>query len=251
MRKLIFIAAVFLCLGTNGQAEECFIVKEKNKTLKSEGSCQEAYAPNSTFKIALSLMGFDSGILVSESVPSFPYRSEYSAPINVCKGDHNAKTWMRDSCVWFSQVLTYKLGKEKFNKYVMSFEYGNKDISGGLTRSWLNSSLKITPDEQIQFIQKMIDHKLPVSTKSLDKTKSILFIQELPGGWNLYGKTGNGRYKGDFQHGWFVGWVEKDNRRLTFAHHTADTSKQNTYASFRSKNEALIKLWYLIDELEK
>jgi len=242
---------VFLCLSTNGRAEVCFIVKEKDKILKSEGNCQIAYAPNSTFKIALSLMGFDAGILKSELDPSFPYKSEFSTPINVCKGDHNAKTWMRDSCVWFSQVLTTKLGAEKFRNYVMSFEYGNKDISGGLTKSWLNSSIKITPEKQLQFIQRMIDHKLPVSSTAIDKTKNILFVQELPGGWNLYGKTGNGRYKDDLQHGWFVGWIEKNNRRITFTNHIADTTKQSTYASFRSKNEALIKLWYLIDELEK
>lgn len=82
-------------------------------------------------------------------------------------------------------------------------------------------------------------------------TKEILYIQELPGGWKLYGKTGNGRYLGELQQGWFVGWIEKGGRQLVFVNHIADESKQSTYASFRSKNEALTKLWYLIDELEK
>ncbi len=164
---------------------------------------------------------------------------------------------MRESCVWFSQVLTKKLGTEKFSKYVNDFKYGNQDTSGdkgknnGLTQSWLKSSLQITPNEQIQFLQKIVDRKLPVSSKALDMTKKILFIQQLPGGWDLYGKTGNGRYSGELQHGWFVGWIEKGNRKLAFVHHISDESKQSTYASFRSKNEAITKLWYLIDELEK
>jgi beta-lactamase class D len=258
MKKIIISLALFIFLfDITVQAKDCFLVKEQTKVIKNEGNCQSSYTPQSTFKIALSLMGFDSGILESATAPTLPFKAEYSPGINVCKGDHNAKTWMRDSCVWFSQVLTSKLGMERFRDYVRKFNYGNKDVSGdagknnGLRQSWLNSSLRITPEEQIQFIQSMIDKKLPVSAKAFEMTKEILFIQELPGGWNLYGKTGNGRYKGELQQGWFVGWIEKGERKLTLVNHIADESKQSTYASFRSKNDALTKLWYLIDELEK
>lgn len=249
--SIIAIVLFVFCLGNSAYAKECFLVIEKEKTLKSEGQCDVAYAPNSTFKIALSLMAFDSGILIGETKPSIPFKAEYSAGINVCKGDHNARTWMRDSCVWFSQVLTSKLGNEKFKKYVDEFNYGNKDISGGLSKAWLNGSIQITPREQIQFIQKLVDNQLPVSAKALEMTKNILFIQELPGGWKLYGKTGSGRYKGELQQGWFTGWIEKGDRRISFVQHIADESKQSVYASFRSRNEVLTKLWYLIDDLEK
>lgn len=107
------------------------------------------------------------------------------------------------------------------------------------------------------FLQKVSDRKLPIRKASYDKTKKIMFIQEMAGGWKLYGKTGNGKQidkddnKTDLQHGWFVGYIEKSNRRIVFASHVADNEKQSTFASFRARNEALIKLWYLIDELEK
>lgn len=250
MHKII-LSVVLGIYCVTVQAGSCFLIKEKAKVLKSEGNCQLAYPPQSTFKIALSLMGFDTGILNSATVPSFPFKAEYSPGISVCKGDHNAKTWMRDSCVWFSQVLTSKIGMVKFRDYVKKFNYGNQDLSGGLKQSWLNSSLKITPAEQIQFLQNLVEKKLPVSAQAFELTKEILFIQELPGGWQLYGKTGNGRYKKELQQGWFVGWIEKSDRRIVFVNHIVDESKQSTYASFRSKNQALIKLWYLIDELEK
>ena len=88
-------------------------------------------------------------------------------------------------------------------------------------------------------------------------TKKIMLMQELAGGWKLYGKTGNGKHqdknglKTDFQHGWFVGWIEKGDRTITFASHIIDDTKQDTFASFRAKNSTITKLWYLIDELEK
>jgi beta-lactamase class D len=64
----------------------------------------------------------------------------------------------------------------------------------------------------------------------------------------LKDKNGNNT---DLQHGWFVGYIEKNNRRIIFASHIKDEEKQNVFASFRARNEALNKLWYLINELEK
>ncbi len=244
----------FSLISSPLQAAECFILKEKGKTLKSEGDiCKTRFTPQSTFKIPLSLMAFDSEILKSESAPSFPFKDEYSPTLNVCKGHHNAKTWMRDSCVWFSQELTKKMGLKKFKNYVTSFNYGNMDISGEhpLTHSWLNSSLKISPVEQTEFLEKVINQKFSLRKQSYDHSKTILFNQELSGGWKLYGKTGSGRHQGELQHGWFVGWMEKDNRKLVFAHLIADETPQSSFASFRSKNELVTKLWYVINELEK
>ena len=66
------------------------------------------------------------------------------------------------------------------------------DLAGGLTDSWVSSSLKILPKEQADFLQKLVECKLPVSRESYDKTKKIMFIQEMSGGWKLCGKGGNG-----------------------------------------------------------
>lgn len=87
-------------------------------------------------------------------------QKEYELYLNVWKYPHNPYTWMRDSCVWYSQVLTQQLGMKRFKEYVDAFHYGNEDVSGdkgqnnGLTHAWLSSSLAISPTEQMQFLQK-------------------------------------------------------------------------------------------------
>jgi len=243
---------------------KCFLVTEKHKIIQQEGDCKARYAPESTFKIALSLMGYDAGILNDETAPEWLFKEGYDLFINVCKGPHNPRTWIRDSCVWYSQVLTKKLGMKKFKQYVSKFNYGNTDISGdkgknnGLSHSWISSSLEISPEEQTKFLQKLVDNALSVTAKSHEMTKNIMFKEELPGGWKLYGKTGNGRQlksdrtqKLDLQHGWFVGWIEKNGRVIIFSSHIVDDKKQDTFASFRIRDEAKNKLWKLIDELEK
>lgn len=265
MKKYILFFSVALLLSAPVLADtKCFLVKENNKIIEQDGDCQTRYAPQSTFKIALSLMGYDTEILKDEMQPEWPFKEGYDLFINVCKGPHNPRTWIRDSCVWYSQVLTQKLGMQKFKKYIVKFNYGNQDVSGdkgknnGLTNAWLSSSLEISPEEQAVFLQKLVDHQLPVSKKSYEMTKKILFREELPGGWKLYGKTGNGQQlspdktkKLDLQHGWFVGWIEKNGRIIIFVSHITDDKNQDTFASFRTRDEAKNKLWKLIDELEK
>jgi len=254
MYIFLFISIVcsLLSIGSVSANENCFIAKENDKVLKREGNCITRYGPQSTFKIPLALMGYDSGVLEDERRPVFQYKEGYDFYINVCKGDHDPKTWMRDSCLWYSRLLTPKLGMKKFRNYITKFHYGNMDVSGdegknnGLTHSWVSSSLMISPEEQVDFLQKVTAHQLPISEKAYKMTKNIIYIQDLSGGWKLYGKTGSAS-----QHGWFVGWIEKNGRTIEFADHIVDQKKENVFPSFRARNDALIKLWYLIDELEK
>lgn len=225
--------------------------------MRRDGDCAKRYGPQSTFKIALSLIGFDSGILKDRDTPAWSLPKGVDPYINICKGTHTPRTWLRDSCLWYSGLLTKQLGSKKFQNYVNKFSYGNMDLSGGLANAWVSSSLQISPDEQINFLQKVVDHKLPISPDAYEKTKNNMFIEELGGGWKLYGKTGNGAQidkngqKTELQQGWFVGYIEKNNRDIVFATHIVDSDKQDTFASLRAKNESLIRLWYLIDEFEK
>lgn len=256
MRICICILLSLLLSFQSHASEFSFIAKEQGKTLVQIGECNETFAPESTFKIPLSLMGFDSSILKTDTSPSWPLPVGVDPFINVCKGDHTPRAWMRDSCLWYSRVLTKKLGMEKFQKYVTSFSYGNMDLSGGIEGAWISSSLRISLNQQVEFLQKMIDKKFPVSRSSYDNTKKIMFVQEMPGGWKLYGKTGNGRSldengnKTDLLHGWFVGYIEKNNRQVVFAAHIKDSEKQRVFASLRARNEALIQLWQVIESLE-
>ena len=74
-------------------------------------------------KIALSSIGFDSGVLKDQTHPLWSLPHGADPYINVCKADHNPRTWLRDSCLWYSRILTNKLGMEKFQDYMTKFSY--------------------------------------------------------------------------------------------------------------------------------
>ncbi|WP_281269450.1 penicillin-binding transpeptidase domain-containing protein [Candidatus Rickettsia colombianensi] len=62
---------------------DCFLVKENDKFIKREGNCESRYAPCSTFKIAISLMGYDDGFLIDETHPKLPFKEGYADYLEV------------------------------------------------------------------------------------------------------------------------------------------------------------------------
>lgn len=255
MRKfIIFLCGWILTFISSIAAADCFIVKELNsKILVKDGECSIRHSPCSTFKIAISLMGFDNGFLKDENTPEIYFKSGYVDWLDVWKQPHNPRTWMKHSCVWYSQCITRHLGNSAFNNYVKKFSYGNMDTQGnsdkpdGLTSCWLSSSLKISPVEQVNFLEKLLLSKLAVNKNAERLTRNILFIQDLPNGWKLYGKTGSGyqysQVEGkNLQIGWFVGWLERSGKTLIFAQYIEDDRIQSSYASVRAKDFAIKKI---------
>lgn len=85
-----------------------------------------------------------------------------------------------------------------------------------------------------------------------------MFVEELPNGWKLYGKTRGGyllneekTQKSEIKHGWFIGWIEKNNTKIVFVHHILDDAKEEAQAGPRAKKEAKEKLLQLMDTLGK
>lgn len=230
--------------------------------LNQEGDCRSRVTPASTFKIAISLMGFDSGVLKDEHTPALPFKQGYAD----WGGDNwrqptDAARWMKYSVVWFSQQVAQKLGQERFAEYAAAFDYGNADVSGdpgkdnGLERSWIISSLKISPAEQIDFLTRLVNRKLPVSAHAIDMTERIIEVDEIEGGWTVHGKTGSAaprKADGSFDrarsYGWYVGWAEKDGRTLVFARLNQDEKKEVGPAGIRARDGLLKDLPALLPQ---
>lgn len=199
-------------------AEENFLLLDNttDQTLLQLGpNVHERVSPASTFKIVLSLIGYNVGILKDRWTPVWNFQEGYVDYRKSWKAPQTPQSWIKDSCIWYSQTLAIELGMDTIKKYLMLLEYGNQDMSGGLTEAWLGSSLKISPEEQVKLIQRMIRKNLQINPKAIELTKSLLFLEELEGGWKLFGKRG---LSSSSQVGWFVGWIEKGKNSLLFAY---------------------------------
>jgi len=206
-------AALFA--GRNGCFELYDLKTGKLVTRYGDKRCAERTSPCSTFKVPLALMAFDAGVLKDESSSIKWDGTKYGR--DVWNRDQTPSTWMQNSVVWFSQKLTPQLGMEKVKDYLRQFDYGNRDMSGGLTRAWLESSLKLSPDEQLRFWEKFWREQLPVSKHAYAMTKKITYVGTSPGGWVLHAKTGSGGSEETSRWvGWFAGHVAKGDREYLF-----------------------------------
>jgi beta-lactamase class D len=223
------------------------------KMLVQTGDCETRVTPASTFKIPLALMGYDSGFLTDEHTPLLPFREGYPDWVPAWRTDIDPDSWMKKSVVWYSQRITETLGEERFRAYVQSLSYGNEDVSGdqgkenGLERSWIGSSLKIAPLEQVAFLRKLVRRELPVSPAAFDMTARLTLQPPLPGGWELHGKTGSafprkadGSLDRARAYGWFVGWASRGDKTIVFAR-LIQTEKRQAIGSGLIARDAFLK----------
>jgi beta-lactamase class D len=262
---LAIIAILFSMTATRAKTICTAVADAANhKVLLHEGDCDHRVTPASTFKIAISLMGYDSGFLADEHHPMLPFREGYVDWIPEWRQTTDPTSWIKYSVVWFSQQVTQSLGEARFRKYVDGFHYGNRDVSGdpgkhnGLTRAWLSSSLKISPMEEISFLEGVVNRKLPVSSHAFDMTGQITQLAVLPGGWEIHGKTGTGSppildvvYDGAPIYGWFVGWAIRGPRTLVFTRLIEDEKIEPGSAGSRARDSFLKELPSLLDSLAR
>ena len=78
---------------------------------------------------------------------------------------------------------------------------------------WLDSSLKISPKEQVDFLKNLFEYKLDIDNQHIEILKQIMRKDSINGG-TLYGKTGT---SGEGNNGWYVGFYEKNNEKIYFA----------------------------------
>jgi beta-lactamase class D len=229
------------------------------RTLLHEGRCGERVTPASTFKIAISLMGYDSGVLSGEHAPALPFREGYVDWRPSWRAPTDPARWMQESVVWYSQQVVARVGQPRFQAYVDRFGYGNRDLSdarhraelkgSGLSLAWISSSLAISPDEQAAFLRKLVRRELGLKPRAYDMTAHILRQPDLPDGWAVWGKTGSGapvlpNGKGDHAHayGWFVGWASKGPRTVVFVRLDQDEKDTDGPSGYRARDALLSEL---------
>jgi bla regulator protein BlaR1 len=245
MRSLFWFAALCLIFGrtlsaeTPEASEECdvtaqfgkypgaFVLFDKahNKWLRYQPKeCRERTTPCSTFKILNSLIALETGVATG---PDFTIRWDGTKhPIEAWNRDQTLRSAISVSCVWYYEALAARIGMAKYKPIMEKTGYGNGDLSGGLPHFWLESSLTISPDEQVQFLRRLHARELPFSVKSVDTVLDIITLSK-SGKTVLRGKTGTAgdAVKNISTMGWFVGSVTTADGDYFFA--TRITGKEN------------------------
>ena len=208
---------LFEDLGSHFQGYDgSFVLLDVNKDvyyIYNEKRSRERVSPCSTYKIISSLVGLETGLLKDKDTKISWDGIMY--PFKPWNQDHTLETAFAFSVDWFFEKFTAEIGKDKIMKYMKEIRYGNRDISGK-KNFWQESSLKISPIEQVEVLLRLYNSQLPFTQKNIDTVKTIMKVVEKEG-ILLSGKTGTGIVNGKSINGWYIGYVEKGQQVFVFA----------------------------------
>ncbi len=173
----------------------------------------EPRRPASTFKILNSMIILETNTLAD--VDAIVPWDDVDRGIESWNRDHSLRTGIEVSAVWLYQHLAREIGAPTMGEWVDRAGYGNGDIGGGIDRFWLDGDLRISPLEQVEFLERFVAGGLPFRTDVTEAVADILVREEGPG-WRWSHKTGTALTE-EPDLGWLVGTTEFDGRRFVFA----------------------------------
>ena len=108
------------------------------------------------------------------------------------------------------------LGAANISNYIEEIGYGNENISGDFSTYWMESSLKISPIEQVELLTRLQNNSLGFAPENINAVKDAICLSASDAG-TFYGKTGTGRVNGQDVNGWFIGYIETADNTYFFA----------------------------------
>lgn len=195
-------------------------------------ACALRLSPASTFKIPHALVALELGIVTPATRQTwdgtrYPTRPSWQAT-------HDLGSAIRNSVLWFFQRTAVKIGAQRMQGYLARFRYGNENTSGPPDAYWVNGRLRISADEQVEFLKRFYYGELPIGSMHIEAVRRMLIhrpgtvqnatgIHFLRGTWDrsaeLSAKTGAGNAfeQPGSRVSWLVGQLGLNGNRYIFA----------------------------------
>jgi beta-lactamase class D len=241
MKRVIFLLALFVVISSGAQDfkkyfEEygvtgSFVMYDLNNdkyTYHDSARCYKGFIPASTFKIPNSIIGLETGVIEDENfvIPwdGIKRREPWDKDLSL-------KEAIKVSSVPYYQELARRVGEVRMKEMLEKLNYGNKDITAGIDKFWLEGNFRISQMEQIDFLKRMRSGELPVSKRAVDIVEKMIIL-DVTSEQVLRGKTGWGDQNGK-NIGWLVGWVEKGGNVYFYATNIESEKETDTFVQAR------------------
>lgn len=202
----------------------------------NEAACKTRYSPCSTFKIFNSLAGIEAGVVKADTVFKWDGRKHH---FKAWERDHSLVSAYHHSVVWYYQRLAREVGPTKLQGFLEAVDYGNQRIGASVDLFWLDGSLEISPLEQVTFLERLYQDRLPFSAQTMKEVRAIM-IDTSEGETVLSGKTGSAWENNVYTHGWYVGHLTHRQGQIVFALHMEEVGG-------RDARDMLIRMFRALD----
>jgi len=170
--------------------------------------------PASTYKIPHSIIALETGVVAGEdSIQKWDGNKKF---VKAWEQDLSFTDAFRFSCVPCYQAIARKIGEVRMNRFLARLKFGNMKVdSSNIDVFWLKGESKITQFQQIDFLKRLQNSRLPISKNTARIVKKIMIIERKKN-YVLRGKTGWAVRDGN-NNGWFVGYMEQGENVFFFA----------------------------------
>lgn len=211
--------------------------KEKLYYSNDFALAEKGYLPASTFKIVNSIIAFETDVLKDANTMMKWDGQKRTFPI--WEKDMNVREAFQASCLPCYQEVAKQIGEKRMKTYLNKLHYSNMDVNEStISDFWIRGKSRISPFEQIDFMQRLYTKKLPILNTTYDKMLRI-FEKEKTSNYTYYGKSGWSDDKG-VNNGWFVGFVVKGTQVYYFALN-AEPVNQDDLSKFSAGRELVTK----------
>ena len=188
--------------------------RENSWSVYNPDNARKRISPNSTYKIYDALLGLESGVISPES-SVISWNGE-ACPFEAWEGDQDLNSAIKNSVNWYFQSIDSQLGSDSIKSFLQTIQYGNQQTGSDMDLYWTDSSLKISPLEQVELLKKFNENEFHFSPDNISAVKKALQLSSSDAG-NFFGKTGTGRIDNRDVNGWFVGYVETSDNTYYFS----------------------------------
>jgi beta-lactamase class D len=200
------------------------------------GECEVPTFPASTFKIPHALVALQTGVITDpDALERWDGTKQW---LPAWERDHSLRTAIFESVLWFFQRTAVKIGAERMREQLAKIDYGNAQVDGEIRKFWLaGGSLEITPTEQLDFVERMFEGKLPIEPAHVATVVSIMqsdlarWKPRVPEGFAMpassatfWAKTGTDA-EGDRRVTWWMGAIEGPRGRFAFVSRVRDVGE--------------------------
>jgi beta-lactamase class D len=210
--------------GAKGITAGTFVLYEPGADryrVLDEARARKRFLPASTFKVPNALIGLEVGSIADEN-EVFHWDGK-PKPFPEWEHDQTLASGMRNSVTWMFQIVARRTGKARMREWLGKLEYGNQDMSGGIDLFWLQGGLRISAMEQVAFLHRLAEGRLPATQRAQRLVRQALMIEKTRD-YTLYAKTGTAT--GSNAINWWVGWIERKGRpEAYFAMNFVPTAK--------------------------
>ncbi len=170
--------------------------------------------PASTFKIPNSLIALETSVIQDENtIVPWNGASHYLA---LWEQDLTFAQAFHYSCVPCYQSIARQVGLPRMQDYLQQLSFGSMQVdSTNVDRFWLQGDSRISPLQQIDFLQRLYRSELPISKRTDSIFKKMAIVSTYNNGL-LRAKTGLSNVQGNYN-GWYVGYLEKGREVFFFA----------------------------------